>query len=136
MGGHVKLAAAASAVGLAALTPVAAQRPAAHRPLALSVTEGGLWEVSGIRGLRTPRRVCVRHTAQLAQFEHLRAPCTRVVIRDLPTVTEIHYTCPGGGFGQSKISLVTPRSLRIETQGISDNAPFHYVLQARRLGNC
>ena len=49
---------------------------------------------------------------------------------------EIHYTCQSGAFGQSNVELLTPRSLRIETQGISDNAPFHYVLQARRLGNC
>jgi hypothetical protein len=59
-----------------------------------------------------------------------------VVIRDQPTVSEVHYTCSGGGFGQTTIGLLTPRSLRIETQGISKNAPFHYVLQARRMGDC
>ena len=136
MGGHVKKIAAAAAVGIAALTPVAAQRPAPARPQALSVTQGGLWEVSGIRGLRAPRRVCVADTAQLAQFEHLRASCTRVVIRDARTVTEIHYTCPGGGFGRSQMTVITPRSLRIETQGISGNAPFNYLLHARRVGAC
>ena len=136
MGGHVKKIAAAAAVGVAALTPGAAQRPAAPRPQALAVTQPGLWELSGIRGLQSPRRICVRDTAQLAQFEHLRAPCTRVVIRDLPGVTEIHYTCPGGGFGQSKVTVVTPRSLRIETQGISRNAPFNYLIHARRVGSC
>ena len=136
MGGRVKKIAAAAAAGAAVLTPVAAQRPAAPRPQALSVTQGGLWEVSGIRGLRAPRRVCVADTAQLAQFEHLRTSCTRVVIRDLRTVTEIHYTCPGSGFGRSQVTVITPRSLRIETQGISANAPFNYLLHARRIGNC
>ena len=32
--------------------------------------------------------------------------------------------------------MLTPRSLRIETQGISDSLPFNYVLQARRVGDC
>jgi len=32
--------------------------------------------------------------------------------------------------------LITPRSIRIETQGISDNLPFNYVIQARRVGDC
>jgi hypothetical protein len=59
-----------------------------------------------------------------------------VVIRDLPTRTEIHYTCVGGGFGQSKIERMTPRSLRVETQGIAGSAPFNYVFQARRIGEC
>jgi len=31
---------------------------------------------------------------------------------------------------------VTPRSLRLDTQGISDGLPFHYVAQARRVGDC
>jgi hypothetical protein len=57
-------------------------------------------------------------------------------VRNLQSRAEIHYTCGEGAFGQSTVELLTPRSLRIETQGISDNAPFHYVLQARRLGNC
>ena len=44
----------------------------------------------------------------------------------------IDYTCAGGGFGQSKITVLTPRSVRIETQGIADHAPFNYVVQAQR----
>ena len=58
------------------------------------------------------------------------------MIRDLRGRAEIIYSCAGGGFGQSKVEQITPRSLRIETQGISRDAPFHYVVQARRVGNC
>ena len=43
---------------------------------------------------------------------------------------------PGGGFGRTKMTVLTPRSMRVETQGISNNAPFNYVLQVRRLGDC
>jgi hypothetical protein len=95
---------------------------------------GGLWEVSRADGGR--RNICVADPAALAQYEHLRGRCTHDVIRDVPGSAEISYTCAGGGFGQSTIQKLTPRSLRIETQGISGNVPFHYVLQARRLGDC
>ena len=37
---------------------------------------------------------------------------------------------------QSKIDVLTPRSIRIETQGIADDLPFNYVIQARRVGEC
>ena len=109
---------------------------AAQRPATLAVTSGGLWEISGVPGAKAPERMCVADTAVLAQYEHRGQMCTRLVISDTPTATVIHYTCPGGGFGRSKLTLVTPRSLRIETQGISDDLPFNYVLQARRVGEC
>jgi len=109
---------------------------AAQRPAALAMTSGGLWEISGAPGAKAPARMCVADTAVLAQYEHRDQMCTRLVISDTPTAAVIHYTCAGGGFGRSKLTLVTPRSLRIETQGISDNLPFYYVLQARRVGEC
>ena len=121
------LAAAATAV----VTLVAAQRPAA-----LAVTSGGLWELSGAPGGKGPQRMCVADTSVLAQYEHRNQICTRIVISDTPTTAVIHYTCAGGGFGRSKLTLLTPRSLRIETQGISENLPFNYVLQVRRIGEC
>jgi len=107
---------------------------AAVRPAVFSQATGGLWEVSRSDGGR--RNVCVPDPIVLTQYEHLKARCTRDVIRDLRGRAEISYSCAGGNFGQSKVEQITPRSLRIETQGISANAPFHYVLQARRLGDC
>ena len=107
---------------------------AAVRPAVFTQTSGGLWEVSRANGGR--RNICVADPTLLAQYEHLRASCSRNVLRNQQAKAEIHYTCAGGAFGQSTVELITPRSLRIETQGISNNAPFHYVLQARRIGNC
>ncbi|GAA4758079.1 hypothetical protein GCM10023264_27870 [Sphingomonas daechungensis] len=117
----------AAAVALLALT-------AAARPAVFMQTSGGLWEVSRADGGR--RNICIADPAVLSQYEHLRSNCSREIIRDQQSRTEVHYTCTGGAFGQSNVQLITPRSLRIETQGISNNAPFHYVLQARRIGNC
>jgi hypothetical protein len=109
---------------------------AAQRPAAIAQTSSGLWEISGTPGAKYPLRMCVADTAVLAQYEHRGQLCTRMVISDTATATVIHYTCAGGGFGRSKLTLLTPRSLRIETQGISENLPFNYVLQARRVGDC
>jgi hypothetical protein len=109
---------------------------AAAQPRALAPATGGLWEVSQSATGHNPTRVCVPSPEVLAQYEHRQARCTRVVISDKGTETVIHYTCADGGFGQSKVTLLTPRSLRIDTQGISGNLPFHYQLHARRVGEC
>jgi hypothetical protein len=109
---------------------------AAVRPAALAQTMPGVWELNGVPGAGKPLRQCIADTAALAQFEHRGQSCTRVVISDVGTTAVIHYTCANGGFGQSKMTVITPRSMRIETQGISAKYPFYYVLQARRVGDC
>ena len=124
----------ALAIGLASAAVFLAG--AGQRPRALAPTAGGLWEISGISGTGGPVRQCVADTAVLARIEHRAQNCTQIVIEDDPTTTVIHYTCPRGGFGRSEITLLTPRSLRIATQGISDNLPFNFVAQARRVGAC
>ena len=109
---------------------------AGQRPRALAPTQGGLWEISGVPGAGRPIRQCVVDTAVLARIEHRGQTCTQVVIEDNPATTIIHYTCPRGGFGRSEMTLITPRSLRIHTQGISNNLPFNFLAQARRVGAC
>ncbi|HMI41806.1 MAG TPA: DUF3617 family protein [Sphingomicrobium sp.] len=109
---------------------------AAHRPAALSNVSGGLWEISMSAAGRNATKVCLADPLALAQYEHRTASCTRKVISDKPSEAVIHYDCPGGGFGDTKMTVLTPRSMRVETQGISDNAPFNYVLQVRRVGDC
>jgi hypothetical protein len=72
----------------------------------------------------------------LARFEHRARNCTHKVLNDGVSAALIEYSCGEGNFGRSKLTVLTPRSLRIDTQGISDNMPFHYLLQARRVGDC
>ena len=105
-------------------------------PKALSQATPGIWEMSGVPSAKAPVRQCVGDLLTLAKFEHRGQNCTPKIIRDGPTATTIEYSCSGGGFGRSEVGLITPRSLRIETQGISENLPFNYVLQARRVGEC
>jgi len=105
-------------------------------PRALAPALGGMWEVSRSATGHNPTRICVASPDLLAQFEHRQQRCQRTVVSDGGAEAVISYNCPGGGFGQSKLTLITPRTLRIDTQGISDNLPFHYQLHARRIGSC
>ena len=124
-------------IGLAAtVTLSAAGLIGATVPRALAPAAGGLWEVSKSANGHDPTRVCVPSPAVLAQFEHRQGRCTRKVVRDQGASAEIHYSCADGGFGRSAVTLVTPRSLTIDTQGISGGLPFHDKLYARRVGDC
>ena len=96
----------------------------------------GLWEVSRSATGAGAEKSCVPEAAALALWEHRRAKCTRTIISSSATGAVIHYTCQGKDFGQSTIKVITPRTLRIQTQGISQGFPFSYVLHARRVGNC
>ena len=109
---------------------------AAQRPALFGQTAPGLWEISGIPGAKVSARECVADMVSLARYEHKSRPCTVKVTGDSPDSAVVDYSCGGAGFGHTKIDLITPRSLRIDTQGVSDNLPFSYVLQARRVGDC
>lgn len=96
----------------------------------------GLWEFSGAPGTHAPVRMCIADIAKAAQFEHRAGNCPRTVISDSGGTAVVQYQCGAAGFGRSDLHLITPRSLKISTQGISDNLPFNYVLQAHRVGDC
>jgi hypothetical protein len=72
----------------------------------------------------------------LARFEHRGRNCIAKILKSSANSTSIDYACGFAGFGHSQVDMLTPRSLRIDTQGISDGLPFAYVLQARRVGDC
>jgi hypothetical protein len=109
---------------------------AASPPSALAGVASGMWEISGAPGTQAPVRQCVADVLALAQYEHRGHVCSRKILSDGARSTLINYSCGPAGFGQTQIDVITPRSLRISTQGISDQLPFNYVLQARRVGDC
>jgi hypothetical protein len=109
---------------------------AAAQPSALAQTQPGLWEISGAPGTRAPIRQCLTDVAALARFEHRAKSCSARILKNTGSSTSVEYSCGGAGFGHSEIDVLTPRSLRISTQGISDGLPFNYVLQARRVDDC
>jgi hypothetical protein len=123
--------ASAVAIGGAALAVGAAQPPTA-----LAQAQAGLWEISGVPGAAAPVRQCLADLALLARFEHRAKSCSANTVREAGTSSVIDYNCGAAGFGHSEVNVITPRSLRIATQGISDGLPFNYVLQAHRIADC
>ena len=109
---------------------------AADLPSVLTQAEPGLWEISGAPGAKAPVRQCIGDLAALARFEHRAGNCTVKVLSQSPSAASIDYSCGAAGFGHSEVSELTPRSLRISTQGISGGLPFNYVLQVRRIDDC
>lgn len=117
-----------------AIVPAAVWLAGAALPQALQ--GGGLWEVSTKASGLGGTRHCLADAAILSQWEHRQAQCTRVVLNAAADRAEVQYTCPAGGFGNSKAQVITPRSVRIQTQGISGGLPFGYTIHARRIGAC
>lgn len=109
---------------------------AAAPPSSLAQVQPGLWEIQGVPEVAGVIRQCVADISVLARFEHRSRNCNMRTSRDAGNVTQIDYSCGQAEFGHSDVSVVTPRALRIATQGISGGLPFNYVLQARRVGEC
>lgn len=104
---------------------------------ALSRLEPGLWQLRDLDNRQAQvQSICVPDPALLMQVQHRNAPCSRVVIASGPSHATVHYTCPAGGFGRTSLRVETARLAQIDTQGISDNAPFAYRFEARRTGTC
>ncbi len=95
----------------------------------------GEWEV-GKTASERGEKVCLPDAAMLTQWEHRSKQCTRVIVTSSLDRAEVHYTCVGGGFGTSQVQVLTPRSVKVNTQGIADGLPFSYVVHARRAGAC
>jgi hypothetical protein len=118
------------------IAPVLAVIGSAAVAGALSNVVPGVWEITGAPGAKSPAKACFPSLDALTQYEHRASSCSRKVLTDAGNSLDVQYSCGGSGFGRSQLKVITPRSLRIETQGISDGLPFHYVLQARRVGDC
>ncbi|MGP1354688.1 MAG: DUF3617 domain-containing protein [Parasphingopyxis sp.] len=120
---------AAASVLLA--TPSAAQAPAA-----ISGLQSGNWELRdlGRTGART--QICVRNPARLLQIRHAGRSCPRRVLSEDSRSVTVRYDCSSAGWGQTEVSVETPRLARIDTQGIANGSPFHNVYEARRTGDC
>lgn len=104
---------------------------------ALSRLEPGLWQLRDLDNRQAPARsICVADPGVLIQVQHRNAPCSRVVIASSPRDATVHYTCPAGGFGRTYLRVETTRLAQIDTQGISNNAPFAHRFEARRTGAC
>jgi len=119
-----------AALALVGVTLVAAA------PRALAPASGGLWQIAFSAKGPPQVNACIADPIMLGQWEHRGSRCSPTILSDQGNKVVLSYTCAEGGFGRSELSLLTPRTIRVATQGISAGGPFNYVLHARRAGNC
>jgi hypothetical protein len=121
--------------GAVLLSLTAGAAPQRHPALtALNGIEQGQWQLKDSDG--SVRRICVSQRWALLQVMHGTTQCEHFVMENTPRTATIRYTCPSHGHGRTTISVLTPRSMRIETQGVADGAPFASDFDARRAGSC
>ena len=127
----------AFALIIAALAATPALTQGGKKLSALARLEPGLWQLRDLEDDRArPQSICVADPSILMQVQHRNSPCSRLVIDNDANTATVHYTCPAGGFGRTTLRAETPRLAKIDTQGISGNAPFAYRAEARRVGSC
>lgn len=128
---------AASRADMAPAVVRTASPAPASRPAALEELRPGLWSIHADGPGALPRRICLDDPAKLVQVRHSEtAACSRMVIASAAHEATIHYSCPGAGWGRTSLRVDSATSVRIDTQGIADNAPFAYQATARREGEC
>jgi hypothetical protein len=105
-------------------------------PLAFSRIRPGGWQLRALDGSAPTRRICLTDPAELIQLRHPGATCSRFVLDDAADTATIHYTCTGAGYGRTTIKVETGELIRIDSQGLINQAPFQVALEGRRLGSC
>jgi hypothetical protein len=80
--------------------------------------------------------ICLDNGRKLIQLRHPSEQCSSVIVDDTETQVTVQYTCPGRGYGRTKIRLESTKLAQIDSQGIVEGAPFAFTAEARRVGDC
>ncbi len=123
-------------VGLISAT-VALALPVA--PNLLDSLGRGMWQFRAVGGGATGtavNRICVGDATKLAQVQHAALNCEHYVVRSSPNSLTISYSCRGQGQGLTVIRKETSKLIHIESQGIRNNSPFSFAVEARNIGPC
>ena len=109
---------------------------AASAPAVLPGVEPGLWEFSRDATGRGARRGCLDEMILLATYAHAGDRCARTILINTPRRLVLSLECGQGDFGRSEITVTTPRSLKLDTQGFHKGEPYDFSIYARRVGEC
>ncbi|KQM40915.1 hypothetical protein [Sphingomonas sp. Leaf10] len=125
------------AAALALASGAAMAQPAAAPTLtAMRAVAPGNWSLRATGSAEAARASCFADTSAFLRLRLRTAQCSRFVIEDSARLSTVHYTCPGIGHVRTTVHVDTPRSLRIESEGIADGMPFADAYEVRRIGNC
>ena len=120
------------ALGLAAVSA-----PAQPPELAmLDKLQPGLCNLKERGSADTSDKLCIRDARKLLQLRHRELQCSRFVVSDEPDEVTVTYRCPGGGSGRTTIKYEGRGLVQIDSQGIAQNSPFAFALEARYAGSC
>lgn len=100
---------------------------------ALAQIERGEWTLRASDG--STRAICVTDPRVLLQLRDRSAGCTNFVVENGASSGRITFSCPTGK-SDTRITVETPRLIRLETQGISRGLPFTEEYEGRRTGAC
>ena len=128
---NLALAAIASVAVLA--VPAPAQAP---QFAMLDKIQKGQWTLSERGRSKTPEKLCVRDPRTLLQLRHKEAQCSFFVIKNTASEVTVSYRCPSGGNGRTTVKYEDDGLLQIDSQGIVDNGPFAFAVEARYAGSC
>jgi hypothetical protein len=110
---------------------------AVHQELALlDRLQGGQWEVRDRDPVGGRSRMCIDSGRQLIQLRHMHETCKSFTIEDTAEAVTVQYTCPGHGFGRTRVRFENAQLAQVETQGVAQGLPFDMSTEARRVGAC
>jgi hypothetical protein len=122
-------------IALSAALLLGAWPAATQQPGPLAQVERGQWELRAASGAAIGA-VCLGDPLLLAQPLRTPQPCASEIVSSDGHVVTVSYVCPGMGRGRTQLRVETPRLVQIDSQGLSDGAPFALRAQARRTGPC
>ncbi|MEP2988736.1 MAG: hypothetical protein ABJN65_09720 [Parasphingorhabdus sp.] len=96
----------------------------------------GAWILKPRGSTEEGERVCLGDPKILLQIKHSGASCSRYVIEDGPQNLRVSYKCGGLGHGVTTIRGESSGLVQIQSQGIENNAPFSFSVEARHVGSC
>jgi hypothetical protein len=121
------------------VTSAAIGVPKGNAPTLLDSLSQGMWQFRAVGNGSTGtavNRLCVGDVTKLAQVQHQSFNCEQFVVRSTPNSVTISYSCRGEGQGLTVIRKETSKLIQIESQGIRNNSPFSFSVEARNNGPC
>lgn len=124
-----------AAIAATALLAVSAPAQAPQFAM-LDKIQKGQWTLTERGKPKTAEKLCLRDPRTLLQLRHKEAQCSFFVIKDTAGEVTVSYRCPSGGNGRTTIKYEDVGLLQIDSQGIVDNGPFAFAIEARYAGSC
>jgi len=98
--------------------------------------ERGGWELAFRNDDAGRDQVCLTTGRELIQLRHARLKCKSTIVDDTPQAVTVQYSCPGNGYGRTRIRRESDQLVQIEAQGIENGLPFAFAAEARWVGSC